>query len=207
MEEHNKKTLIEALSSLPDHEPEDELWDRIQHKLKGQDDLIPKDAIRSLPVHEPPARLWAGIAEQLDAQPAEKGRVVRISWKKAMALAASFALIVFAFFQWKAKPEGEKGYSISYAVENLDPLLAAQDWDEDEDAFVQFLEICEAKKYICEQPAFQQLRSELEELTLAKNSLKEAVGDYGANASLVTQIKEIELERTDLLKKMMVMLI
>lgn len=207
MEEQNKKTLIEALSALPDYEPNDETWEKIEAELRGLDGILPKNLGLKLPEHDPPEHVWDAIARQLEIQPNEKGRVVSIGWKKALALAASFALILFAVFFLKNKETQNDEYTISYAVESLDPLLAAQDWDEDEAAFQQFLEICEAKKYICEQPAFRQLQSELEELTEAKAALKVAVGDYGADIHLVTQIKEIELERTDLLKKMMVMLI
>ena len=60
---------------------------------------------------------------------------------------------------------------------------------------------------LCEQPEFKQLHNELEELTSAKNELASALGDFGTDANLVTQIKEIELERNDIVKKMMVMLI
>ena len=202
MEEHNKKTLIEALSSLPSYEPKAELWGRIEQA--AEDELLfPKDAIKALPEHEPPAHIWLQIAKTLD----QKGRVVPLGWRRALAVAASLAFVVFSILMLNNQPTGVEEFSISYSTEMPDPLLTNQDWDEDEDAFLQFLEICEAKKYICEQPAFRQLQTELEELTEAKLALKEAVGDYGADAELVTQIKEIELERTDLLKKMMVMLI
>jgi hypothetical protein len=207
MEEHNKKTLIEALSALPNYEPNDELWDRIE--AAAEDELfLPKNKLASLPTYEPPAALWQQIAQTLGHQSAPaKGRVVPIGWRRALAIAASLAFVVFSILMLNNQPTGAEEFSISYSTEMPDPLLTSQDWDEDEDAFLQFLEICEAKKYICEQPAFRQLQSELEELTEAKLALKEAVGDYGADAELITQIKEIELERTDLLKKMMVMLI
>ena len=202
MEEHNKKTLIEALSPLPSYEPKAELWGRIEQA--AEDELLfPKDAIKALPEHEPPAHIWLQIAKTLD----QKGRAVPLGWRRALAVAASLAFVVFSILMLNNQPTGAEEFSISYSTEMPDPLLTNQDWDEDEDAFLQFLEICEAKKYICEQPAFRQLQTELEELTEAKLALKEAVGDYGADAELVTQIKEIELERTDLLKKMMVMLI
>ncbi len=206
MEEFNKKTLIEALSSLPDYEPKEELWDRIEAAAE-EESLLPKSAYRSLPAYDPPATVWQHIARKLDQQASEKGRVVPLVWRRALAVAVSLAFIVFSVLMLNNQPKGTEEYSLSYSTEMPDPLLVKQDWDEDEEAFQQFLEICEAKKYICEQPAFRQLQSELEELTDAKLALKEAVGDYGTDAELVTQIKEIELERTDLLKKMMVMLI
>jgi len=46
------------------------------------------------------------------------------------------------------------------------------------------------------------LREELEELAGAKKALEQAIGKYGTGVELINQIKSIELERTDILEKM-----
>ena len=49
----------------------------------------------------------------------------------------------------------------------------------------------------------QSLQAELEELTMAKNSLEEALGKYGTDIDLIGQLTEIERQRTALLKQIL----
>ncbi len=133
--------------------------------------------------------------------------MLRLHWKAVASVAASVALLLSAALLLnRPKPAVDEG-TISYSTESVDPLLMNNDWDEDESAFQDFLAICETKKAICSQPGFQQLRTDLEELTNAKLAIKTAIGGYGATPELVLRIKDIELERNDIVKKMMVMLI
>jgi hypothetical protein len=206
MKEHNKKTLIEALSTLPEHEPKDELWQAIEAQMdEPETDRFPHHLLKQLPDYEPPVQIWERIAGQLKPT----GASVRlIGWRPALAVAASLAVLLIAYW-YLHQPTALEADAISvvYSEENVDQLLLKQDWDEDEEVFQDYLQLCEDKKYICGQSEFIQLQEELAELTLAKNELKDALGDYNTNPDLVLQIKEIELERTDLLKKLMVMLI
>ena len=207
MKEINKKTLIEALSTLPEYEPPKAVWQEVEMKIDDYDAAdIPSELLEKLPTHQPPASVWNGIEKGLDETPVR--RLVPVRTRRAMAVAASLVLLAATFWlmQSPSTIEGEVG-ELAYSTEELDDKLLAADWDEDEDAFSEFLALCKGKEVICEHPEFQQLKSELEELTEAKEDIKSAMGSFGATADFVTQIKEIELERTDLLKKMMVMLI
>lgn len=208
MEEHNKKTLIEALSSLPEYEPSEELWNNIESEIGGPDgDIVPPQLLQSLPQYEPPEAVWAGILKNLEAGKPQ-AIVVMFGWRRALAVAASLALLLVVFWQINRSTATEpQAVAMNYSEENVDPMLLVRDWDEDEDAFTEFLSLCEAKKTVCEQPEFKQLQGELEELTAAKDELKTAIGEFSTDADLVLQIKEIELERTDVLKKMLAMLI
>ena len=125
-----------------------------------------------------------------------------------MAVAASLAVLLAVYWQMNRTHAVEMNVlAVNYREETVDPMLLVRDWDEDEDAFGEFLSLCEVKKTLCEQPEFKQLQGELEELTAAKEELNDAIGEFGTDAGLVLQIKEIELERTGILKKMMEMLI
>ena len=208
MEEQNKKTLIEALSSLPEHEPKDLLWEQIEEEMEGGlSGILPMQLLQSLPQYEPPASTWDGVVKKLEAEkPSVK--IVPMKWRRVLAVAASLAALFVVFWQMNRTKEVEMNMvSVNYSQETVDPLLLQRDWNDDEDAFGEFLSLCEAKKTLCEQPEFKQLQSELEELTSAKEELAAALGEFGTDADLVTQIKEIEMERTGIVKKMMVMLI
>jgi hypothetical protein len=208
MEEHNKKTLIEALSSLPEHEPREMLWDQIEEEMEGGlETVLPAQLLQSLPQYDPPASAWDGILKQLDAgKPSSK--IVKMNWRRTLAIAASFAALLVVFWQLNKSNQLEMNVvAVNFSEEKVDPMLLQRDWNEDEDAFSEFLSLCESKKTVCEQPEFKQLQSELEELSSAKAELADALGDFGTDADMVLQIKEIELQRNDLVKKMMAMLI
>ncbi len=203
MKEINRSTLIEALSMLPQHDPPDELWPVVETELDLLAVLPEKESLAEVMAEfDPPGEVWEKVSNQLH----KEGRVV--PFRKWIARIAAAVVLLMA--SWWAlnfnRPVQDEGV-ISYSVEVLDPILEKNDWDEDEDAFQQFMALCRNGHFICEQASFKNLESELEELTEAKNDLKEVIGAYGATPELVQQMKEIELERTDILKKMMVMLI
>ena len=204
MKDINKNTLIEALSMLPEYEPPVHVWESVQMQVE---EFPPKNMLKQMPVYQPPTRGWESILSNLESS-ANRAKIVSIRWKQVLAVAAAMALVLFSI--WRIglpKPGDDVQTAMNYSTETVDDQLLVNDWDEDEDAFVQFREICEAKKIICQQPEFVQLQTELEELTGAKEALKAAMGSYGATADLITQIKDIEMERTGILKRMMVMLI
>lgn len=205
MKELNKRTLMEALSTLPEYEPPAELWQRISPRLNDSTTTHVQDILpEHLPEYEPPAQVWDQVVQELD-----RGAKIRFTGlKRALALAASFGLLLLVYSQLNRKVKSEPdSVRITYSEMTLDSLLMVRDWNEDEEAFLEYLDLCKSKKYICEKPEFKLLQEELEELTLAKEELNSAIGLYGSDPNLLLQIKEIELERNDLLKKMMVMLI
>lgn len=207
MKEHNKKTLIEALSSLKEHEPPEDVWMNIERDMEPENtDSIPEELLKSLPEYNPPELVWKNIEKKLSEK--KTGRIIPIGWKQSLAIAASLAFLLVFYWQMNKKSAIEpENVSLTFSQEAVDPMLLNRDWNEDEEVFKEYLSICQEKTFICEQPEFKQLQEELEELTMAKEELAEAVGNYGTDPELILQIKEIELERTGILKKMIVMLI
>lgn len=203
MKEINRSTLIEALSMLPEHDPPDHLWEVVETELDLLNVLPESEPVAQvLPEFEPPSDLWNKITTELDGG----GKMIPI-WKWSARVAAALVFILATWWLMNIEQAPLDEGVLSYSIEVLEPSLEEADWDEDEDAFQQFMTLCQTGNFVCEQPAFRNLKSELEELTEAKNDLKDAMGAYGASPELVQQMKQIELERTDLLKKMMVMLI
>lgn len=208
MEEINKKTLIEALSSLKDHEPPDSLWTQIDREMElGEEESFSPLSLHQLPEYDPPEKVWKAIAKGLEQDSTAK--IFKLGWRKPLAIAASFSLIIAAYFLLKTDQldASDTVIALNYSLEQVDDVLMEKDWKEDEKSFELYHELCSAKKYICEHPEFQVLQREFEELSDAIKEIETAIGDYNTNANLITQIKEIELERTDVFKKMMVMLI
>lgn len=194
----------ELLQKLPLYEPPTSVWDNIENRMESGDELISKEMLQSLPQYEPPAGIWDNIKNKIQSR--QKGRVVSMKWQRTMAIAASVCLLVAAYFLLDTDFEPDR-IAVNYSTETVDNMLLSKDWQEDAGDFELYKELCDAKKYICEHPEFQVLQTEFDELSEAVKELEYAIGNFGTSASLVGQIKEIELERTDIFKKMMVMLI
>ena len=210
MEEINKKTLIEALSALKEYDPPPSVWQNINLEMDTEHrQVVPPDLLQELPEHNPPELVWRRISSRLDASAVP---IRRIRWKKNLAVAASVIFLAAAYFTFQKKnispPTVTTGeFTFHYSTELMDYNMSLRDWQEDEAAFEIYKELCRSKKYICVHPEFIQLQNEFNELTEAVRQLETAIGKYSTNPDLIIQIKEIELERTDLFKKMMVMLI
>lgn len=209
MKEINKKTLIEALSSLREHNPPESIWENINFEMElGPEEIVSRQMLMDLPEHNPPEKVWYAIEKDLKV--GTEAKVVPFRWRKTLAIAASFSLLFAAYFLLQetvpATVEGQVS-DLKYTTETVDVRLTSRDWEEDADDFEVYKQLCNAKQYICEHPEFITLQEEFDELSDAVKELEMAMGNYGTNANLVIQIKEIELERTDIFKKMMVMLI
>lgn len=203
MKELNKHILNDALKKLPGHEPPSFLWEKIEFDLEGADESQRmQESLMVLPEYDPPDTVWEGIENNLHP----KAKIVKMPIWRRYASIAAIGVIIFAtfwMFQTETIPEGV----LSYSQEEIEDRLLAHDWDEDEDAFQDFMNICETKKFVCETPEFVNLKTEFLELNDAKLALKEAIGAFGTNPDLIIQMKEIELERTDLFKTMIAMVI
>lgn len=117
--------------------------------------------------------------------------------------AASLAALAWFLQPGTIQGASEASVSFSYGKEIVDDALLARDWQQDEDAFGLLERLCATSSFTCANPDMNTLRTELDELTEARNALEEALGKYGSDADLITQLAEIERQRTTLLKKML----
>jgi hypothetical protein len=70
----------------------------------------------------------------------------------------------------------------------------------DQDGPALIASLCQAQAEICEAPAFKALKSELDDLTAAEQSLREAIGPYSDDPELLAQLAAIERERSTILQ-------
>lgn len=203
MKEANKDNLKKSLDSLPDYEPKGQIWDEIEGKLDvviGQKTLA--EGIAALPEYSPPAPIWDKIEATLDADSRSKSSGLRVSHLRKWAAAAVILLLAGAFY-FVTNNSLSSGETVEYAEEIVEDELLNRDWGtDDDDAFAEVLAMCEMQSYACTQPVFQSLKSELDELTAARDMLREAIGTYGTDYELLSELKEIEMQRTDLIKQL-----
>ncbi len=175
---------------LPEYDPSDEVWQHIEAKLN--DDVLQK-AIGQLPQYEPKEELWNQIEEQLKP----KTKIIKFTAWQWVAVAASVAVLIGAFFIYL--PDNQP---ISYSEEQIDKNLQLNPHDDSNKQYEQIVAYCKEQTYVCENPEFKSMKTELDELQNASYQLKDAMGTYNTDPELMTQFTEIEQQKTELLRKM-----
>ncbi len=187
------KHLKDGLRRLPEYTPDGRVWENIDSELHLQ------TAIEQLPTYEPPETIWENISTELHAKP----RVRRL-WRRVAAVAAMFLLTIGTY--WWTMSNDSIQEKIIYATETIDSGIFQEDWNTDEDGFQELAKLCSQKVFVCKQPSFQILKGEIDELNDAKASIEAAMKKYGKQAEFILQMKDIEQERSKVLKEMFAMI-
>lgn len=196
--EKNKDNLKRALDNLPSYEPDLNSWVSITEGLNAAKSAdVLSESLLDLPEYTPVNDLWDKIEQEL---PTPKSALL-VSQRRYLAAAASIALLLGAFF-WLNDSYFTADVNVEYAEEIVEDTLLERPWEQEEDPFQQILAMCEMQSFACTQPVFQSLKSELDELTAARDELREAIGAYGTDADLLSELKDIEMQRTDIIKQL-----
>ena len=173
---------------LPEYEPNDEVWKSIESKLN---DAVLQESVGRLNTYEPKADLWDGIERNLAP------KVIRFrAWRWA-SLAASVALLAGVLFWYNTNNE-----SLTYSEQKLDKNLLLNPADDSQPQYEMIVAYCKQRNYVCENPEFKTLKTELEELNVASTRLQAAVGQYNTEPELIAQLTNIEVQKSDILRKM-----
>ncbi len=199
MNELNKNTLVAAISRLPVYEPPGQMWGSLDAALEANSRLA--EIVRQLPTQQPPADIWQHIQEKL---PPARPRTRRLSMWSRYAVAAMIAFLFGAW--WLLRPGTVAQEQVVITQEKMDSEVTAAIQENDDVAFEQVQHLCSTGAPVCTQPEFLTLKSELDELTAAKEELHTALGQYGDDPQLAAQLVQIELARTQLLQEMIQMI-
>lgn len=202
MNELNHNTLQHALQRLPEYEPPAGLWDALEEALDAEEML--GESVRALSTYEPPAKVWENLEAALEQKNAAKPALRGAIFRRVMA-AAAVALVLLSAWWW-FQTGNSTAEQIIVSQEKLDEQIRASVQEEEDSAFELVQTLCQSRAPVCEQPEFKTLKSELDELTQAKESLRQALGQYGDDPSLATQLVRIERERSGVLRQMMSMI-
>jgi hypothetical protein len=202
MNELNHNTLQRALQRLPEHEPPVGLWDALEEALDAEELL--SESVQTLPQYEPPAQVWENLEASLSEKPASRP-VLRISIVRRAMAAAAVGLVLLSAWWW-FQTSHSAAEQVVVSQEKLDEQIRASVQEEEDSAFELVQTLCQSRAPVCEQPEFKTLKSELDELTQAKKSLRQALGQYGDDSGLAAQLVRIERERSGLLRQMMSMI-
>ncbi|MEO0472965.1 MAG: hypothetical protein AAF206_25330, partial [Bacteroidota bacterium] len=116
MKEINRDSLKRAIEQLPEHQPEDHLWQSLEEELgvgeeQKRETLLA--AIRRLPVYQTPAYIWQRIEGELPAQR-------RTLYRWSMRAAAAVIIGAIGFSLWLRQPVSKNK---ERAAIILDPAL------------------------------------------------------------------------------------
>jgi len=196
-----KKDLKAALKNLPEYKAPDSIWDKIESEMNEEIAESPLSiALKKLPVHKPSEEVWGNIEQNLPAQSPNF-----TVWRNVLGIAASIALAV-GFFFWIGNNNPQYDVEYAYAEEILDDRMQFANFETDEEAFEMIEEICSEKSFLCEHTDFKELKLELEELNEAHEELEFAMGEYNTSPELSKELKDIEMERTVVFKRLLAMI-
>ncbi len=203
--------LKNALLNLKQYEPFASTWINVNDVLNEADeeDKKLKNALQKLKQYEPPAATWLKILQELPAlqEPQRRG-IVQLFPKIRLQIAASVfgAMLMVGAYFYVTKTPADGISEVVYSQEMVDDELLKANAainTEDENAFAMIDEICTQRAFVCEQPEVKNLKSTLDELNAAHSELKDAIGNYGTDNDLQQKLQAIDMERTEVLKKIM----
>jgi len=196
MPEKNKNTLREALNHLPQHEAPANAWAGISQGLSPT--LADK-----LPTYQPPAGVWNSLSRKLEAEattaPVAKRR--RLPVRVLMGAAAAIALLLTVGLGLVSGFQHQQSVTYAYTQEPA-PARSIEDTEqaEDEKSFQRAIAEIEARN----EPRLNALRHEFDELTEAINEIKAVQVSYGDDPSIIRQLGEIERDRSDIHRRIIV---
>lgn len=193
MKEKNHDKLRRALNQLPEYDAPSGAWASIERTLVGTLD-------QRLPSYRPPASVWNRLNQDLDRGiPSGMQRAKRRSLRW-VSIAAGALLILALGGSWWAQRYAGPSVSVAVTREPLPAKTLVEDWDREEESFSEIIEKIDRR----DEPRLNNLRYELDELTAAKAEIKAMLVAYGDDPTVVRQLAEIERDRSDLYRRIIV---
>lgn len=201
MKELNTETLHRALAELPRYEAPVSLWGEICLAMDADDEFVAR--LKQLPVYQAPDEIWSNIEAALPEKSEPRKLHIRRSILRWSAAAAIAVLLAATWLLIQPRPDdmtAEERITVSRQVFNEE--ISAAYHEKEDDAFQLVSELCRERAPVCEKPEFLALKTELDELTLAKTELKKAIDRYNDDPGLAAQFVRLERERSAVLKQM-----
>jgi len=220
MKEQNKHSLHKAISKLPHHHVDDGIWGNIEAaledvvlheainelpKLAPKEDiwdsiaseLTLKESIAKLAQHSPPEGLWNEIDKKVDAPVVHLKRASSYYyWLSGVAAVLLLGFILFPLLNTNEKTQ------ISYSEELIE-VEPIEDWNATTQDLEMMLEdLCEQNPRVCKSPEFEELNAELQFLDASKIAVLEQINPYEDRKEAEVLLTKIELERVEVLKKL-----
>ncbi len=190
-------TLQEAISRLPEYDPDAGLWERIAAELDSRQAL--SGPLKALPEYEPALGSWEGISAQLAS--AEPPKAVLAGW---LRMAASVCLVVVAWAAGRQFFRERETISVVYTREKAPekvPYREAPD-QAGQAAYAFIWSRCQQQLAVCQSPQFRELKAQLDELDAQAEKLRRELDRYGENHDLIRAQIKIENLKSEVTKEL-----
>jgi hypothetical protein len=196
MKEKNTDKLREALDRLRPYEAPASAWEGIAEGLHP----VLAD---QLPSYQPAAGVWNSISREMERadETAAQARFAKqrsLPLRSIAGIAAAIVLLISLGFGI-SRYQDRQIVTLAYSQE-VAPPPTLQDWDDNEDSFRNAI----AEIEIRNEPGLNSLRYELDELTDAKEEIKAMLVAYGNDPGVIRQLVEIERDRSDIYRRIIV---
>ncbi len=193
--EQNNRVLKESLKQLPKYLPDKKNWENIRTML--QYDAMIARGLNDLPTYEPASRVWINVEKHLENSP----QTINI-WKYAIAATLAIAVSTWLVLQ-VVQIKSDSTYT--YHSEKVLAPSPSFNWEEDEAAIDEVLQLFADNEMLRQSTAYQDTRSELMELQMAKETLQSISTNYNNQSKdLMLRLKDIENQRTALIRQLVV---
>lgn len=206
MKEKNTNNLKAALRALPTYTPDSSVWTGIEQELYRKEEQEKLQlAIQELPEHTPPASLWSKIAKALPS--AESSVNVRYIGRRTLTRAAAIAvLLVGSYWVLSSLVFGSREmvtFTLAAEPYEMDQVIIDDAGDDSDERMIQEALTLFSKSLNARQGGnYDLLISEWEELNTARTELQEIIEVYGDDPELIRELKDIELARSEIIRKM-----
>jgi hypothetical protein len=182
--------LEKVIKSLPEVEPNKELWGQIEAQLSFEEKVNAE--IINLTEFDINDRTWEKIENRLNNSKKSVRKVLIYS----LSAAATIALILGLSGIFNKNQE----VKISYSTEQISTDKNNDEEEQTELDPLQFLEQnCLAKAEVCNSPEFKEQKAALLEIENERKNITETINAYGESPELVKSLIKIENLKSEIL--------
>jgi len=152
-----------------------------------------QQSLQALPKRIPSSVTWDEIEQQLD----KRSKTIYV----LRSIAAAISLLIGFGLWWSVISSPPKA-TFTYTQEKMDQRLIQVDWYTEATGLEELEVFCQQQQFACATSLFKNLQLELKDLESAKEELVGAINTYGKDAALIVQLKDLEIERSTIIREM-----
>ncbi len=207
-----EQLLDEAVQALPVHSPPANVWSNIEAGLERQPRYKRKRVFF-------PRSAWVAVAATLllllvatrwmqqfpDNSTADMAvlPIEEPTLNPGLSVPEPSTIAAPKPLTTKVRATKKRTSTITFSQKVVDNQLLEVCREPENDAFSLIEQLCQTQMPACDNPEFKILKTELNEVTAARNTLRQALGQYADDPQLLAQMVQLEQTRTAILQQMM----
>jgi hypothetical protein len=194
------KKLKAAVKLLPESNPKNELWDKINQQLNFNNKL--SDKTKQLASFEPEEKLWNQIEQNIktkNKKPKQRNLIYLTSAAASIVIIIGLRLLLSSPKHETITITEETVNTWQQPFNNANDTLSAHG--------IEFInEQCTNKSYICNLPAFNEKKQQLNDLEIQIKNIEQVINTSGSSSSLIKTRIKLENMKTRVMKDLINMI-